>query len=186
MKRLMIMALSAAVLFSCASPREEEGLYRNNRSPLAHKPYVELPLGAVKPDGWLRDQLLRQASGMTGHLDEIVPNIMGDRNGWLGGDGDKWERGPYWIDGLVPLAYILDDQSLKDKAQRWIEWTLASQQEDGFFGPGEDLPNVDGLQRDRTHDWWPRIVVLKFLQQYYDATGDARVIDFMTKYLLSL
>ena len=104
MKRLMIMALSAAVLFSCASPREEEGLYRNNRSPLAHKPYVELPLGAVRPDGWLRDQLFRQASGMTGHLDGIVPNIMGDRNGWLGGDGDKWERGPYWIDGLVPLA----------------------------------------------------------------------------------
>lgn len=182
MKRLIIMALSAAALFSCASPQTEEGLYQNNRSPLVHKPYMELPLGAVKPDGWLRDQLLRQASGMTGHLDQIVPNIMGDRNGWLGGDGDKWERGPYWIDGLVPLAYILDDQTLKDKAQRWIEWTLSSQQENGFFGPSEDLPNVDGLQRDRTHDWWPRIVVLKFLQQYYDATGDPRVISFMTNY----
>ena len=181
MKRFIIMALSAALMFSCAKC-PDEGLYLNNRKPLVHKPYMELPLGAVKPDGWLRDQLLRQASGLTGHLDEVVPNIMGDRNGWLGGDGDKWERGPYWIDGLVPLAYILDDDALKAKAQRWIEWTLASQQEDGFFGPSEDLPNVDGLQRDRTHDWWPRIVVLKFLQQYYDATGDERVITFMTKY----
>ena len=182
MKRLIIMALSVAFLFSCGTPSGKEELYRNNRSPLVHKPYMELPLGAVKPSAWLRDQLLRQTTGMTGHLDEIVPNIMGDRNGWLGGDGDKWERGPYWIDGLVPLAYILDDETLKVKAQRWIEWTLASQQEDGFFGPSEDLPNVDGLQRDRTHDWWPRIVVLKYLQQYYDATGDERVISFMTKY----
>ena len=63
-----------------------------------------------------------------------------------------------------------------------MEWTLASQREDGFFGPDEDLPNVEGLQRDRTHDWWPRIVVLKILQQYYDATSDPRVIEFMTKY----
>lgn len=182
MKRLILMCLTAAVLFSCAKPCTDEGPYRNNRKPLVHKPYMELPLGAVRPDGWLRDQLNRQATGLTGHLDEAVPNIMGDRNGWLGGDGDKWERGPYWIDGLVPLAYILDDDALKAKAQRWIEWTLASQQESGFFGPSEDLPNVDGLQRDRTHDWWPRIVVLKFMQQYYDATGDERVIEFMTKY----
>ena len=157
-------------------------LYRNNREPLVHKPYMELPIGAVRPQGWLEDQMQRMAAGMTGHLDELVPNIMGERNGWLGGDGDKWERGPYWIDGLIPLAYILNDDALKAKAQRWVEWTLASQQEDGFFGPSEDLPNVDGLQRDRTHDWWPRIVVLKFLKQYYDATGDERVIPFMTKY----
>lgn len=153
-----------------------------NREPLVHKPYSELPLGAVRADGWLEDQLQRMADGMTGHLDEIVPNIMGDSNGWLGGDGDKWERGPYWIDGLVPLAYILDDDALKTKAQRWIEWILASQQESGFFGPSVDLPNINGLQRTRTHDWWPRMVVLKILQQYYDATQDERVIPFMTNY----
>ena len=169
-------------LASCSKPAPQAGNYPNNRAPLAQKQYIELPLGAVRPAGWLEVQLKKQAEGMTGHLDEIVPNIMGDRNGWLGGDGDKWERGPYWIDGLVPLAYILDDETLKAKAQRWIDWTLSSQQEDGFFGPSEDLPNVDGLQRDRTHDWWPRMVVLKFLQQYYDATSDERVIDFMTKY----
>lgn len=180
MKRLTLL-LMMAMLFSVI-PSSGSERYRNNRAPLVHKPYMELPLGAVKAEGWLDDQLRRMADGMTGHLDEIAPNIMGDRNGWLGGDGDKWERGPYWIDGLVPLAYLLDDETLKAKASRWIEWTLASQQEDGFFGPSEDLPNVDGLQRDRTRDWWPRIVVLKFLKQYYDATGDERVITFMTRY----
>ena len=75
---------------------------------------------------------------------------MGKRNGWLGGDGDQWERGPYWIDGLLPLAYILDDDVLKAKVQPWIEWALQSQREDGFFGPEKDYPGEPGLQRDNS------------------------------------
>ena len=84
--------------------------YLQNRAPLIAKPYLELPLGAIKPQSWLLEQLQRMKHGMTGHLDDIYPEVVGERNGWLGGDGDGWERGPYWIDGLLPLAYILDDQ----------------------------------------------------------------------------
>jgi len=58
--------------------------------------------GAIKPEGWLLDQLNRMRDGLTGHLDEIYPEVVGESNGWLGGDGDGWERGPYWIDGLLP------------------------------------------------------------------------------------
>ena len=157
-------------------------LYLANRAPLVEKRYMELPVGNVKPEGWLKDQMQRMADGMTGHLDELYPSVMGSRNGWLGGDGDVWERGPYWIDGLLPLAYMLDDKKLKDKVQPWIEWTLKSQKPDGYFGPDTDRPYEPGLQRDNAHDWWPKMVVLKVLQQYYDATGDKRVIPFMTKY----
>lgn len=161
--------------------RGQNGLYTGNRPPLVRKPYMELPLGAVKPKGWFEDQMNRQITGLTGHLDELYP-LMGDRNGWLGGDGDMWERGPYWIDGLLPLSYIMDDKALQAKVQKWVEWAIASQKEDGFFGPSEDLPPEIGLQRNNAKDWWPRMVVLKFLRQYYDATGDQRVISFMDKY----
>ena len=95
-------------------------LYLANRAPLVEKRYMELPVGNVKPEGWLKDQMQRMADGMTGHLDELYPSVMGSRNGWLGGDGDVWERGPYWIDGLLPLAYILDDEELKKKCEPWI------------------------------------------------------------------
>lgn len=156
--------------------------YRNNRAPLRPNPYVELPLGAIKPQGWLREMLVRQKTGMTGQLDKLYPLVMNQRNGWLGGDGDQWERGPYWIDGLLPLAYILDDKELIAKAKPWVEWALNSQQPDGYFGPAKDYPGEPGIQRDNSRDWWPKMVMLKILKQYYSATGDERVVKLMTNY----
>ena len=129
----------------------------------------ELAPGKIIPRGWLRDQLLLQAAGLTGQLEEIWPDV-GPESGWLGGAGECWERGPYYLDGLVPLAHVLDDDGLKAKAAKWIEWMLASQRPDGWFGPaGND-------------DWWTRMVALKVLMQHADATGDARVAPFMQRY----
>ena len=77
-----------------------------NRQPLRPEALVPLPLGAVRPNGWLQRQLQIQAAGLTGHLDEFWPDV-GKNSGWLGGTGESWERGPYFVDGLVPLAYLL-------------------------------------------------------------------------------
>lgn len=131
--------------------------------------FQELPLGAIQPAGWLRDQLRLQADGLTGHLDELWPDV-GPTSAWLQGNGEDWERGPYYCDGLLPLAYLLQDEQLIAKAQHWIEATFASQQESGQFGP---------LTND---DWWSRMVMLKVLVQYYGATHDVRVLPFMTRY----
>lgn len=156
--------------------------YTNSRAPLRQNPYLELPLGAIKPQGWLREMLVRQKNGATGNLDKLYPLVMNERNGWLGGDGDQWERGPYWIDGLLPLAYILDDKELIAKTKPWVEWAIRSQQPDGYFGPSKDYPQEPGIQRDNSRDWWPKMVMLKILKQYYSATGDKRVITLMTNY----
>lgn len=175
----MLLALAGLLLLGGAFAHTP---YRNNRAPLCEKPFIQLPLGSIRPEGWLRDQLQRQADGLTGHLDSLYPQVMGPRNGWLGGDGDMWERGPYWVDGLLPLAYLLDDERLIAKARPWVEAAIAGQREDGYFGPREDLPYEEGIQRDNARDWWPKMVMLKVLQQYYSATGDKRVIDLMTRY----
>ena len=156
--------------------------YTNSRTPLRQNAYLELPLGTIKPQGWLKEMLIRQKNGATGNLDKLYPLVMNSRNGWLGGDGDQWERGPYWIDGLLPLAYILDDKELIAKTKPWVEWAIKSQQSDGYFGPSTDFPAEPGLQRDNSRDWWPKMVVLKILKQYYSATGDKRVITLMTNY----
>ena len=130
-----------------------------SRQPLHAEAFVPLPLGAIRPAGWLRRQLQVQADGLTGHLDEFWPDV-GPNSGWLGGTGESWERGPYFVDGLIPLAYLLHDERLIAKARPWIEWTLTHQAADGRMGP---LKNTD---------WWPNMVMLKALTQYQEATGD--------------
>ncbi len=159
--------------------------YITNQSPLKVQPYTALPLGNIKPSGWLLRMLELQRDGLTGHLDSIYSLVCDDENGWLGGQGDSWERGPYWLDGLIPLAYILDDEKLKAKAQRWIEWSIDYQRPNGYFGPypyEEGTPILDGIQQKMSEDWWPKMVMLKALQQYFTATNDLRVILLMKRY----
>lgn len=180
---LLILASSSFLRIAKAQPNSNlTPAYTVNRAPLRQNPYTELPLGAIRPEGWLREMLIRQKNGATGNLDKLYPLVMSKRNGWLGGDGDQWERGPYWIDGLLPLAYILNDKELIAKVKPWVEWSIKSQRADGYFGPAKDYPEEAGIQRDNTADWWPKIVMLKILKQYYSATNDKRVINLMTNY----
>ena len=140
-----------------------------NRAPLAQNAFYLLPLGSIRPTGWLRNQLEIQANGLGGHLDETWADV-GPNSGWLGGTGESWERGPYFVDGLLPLAYQLDDARLKAKAQRFMDWTLENQAASGMIGPRSN------------DDWWPRMVMLKALAQYEEATGDPRVIPVLSRY----
>ena len=135
-----------------------------------------LPLGSIKPLGWLRKQLQIQADGLTGHIDEFWEDL-GPNNKWLGGDKEGWERGPYYADGLIPLAYLLDDEKLKNKAKIWVDAFLNNQNKEGWIGP------VKAEQgRYQQYDPWPIFVVLKVLTQYYEASSDGRVIEVMTNF----
>ena len=65
----------------------------------------------IKPHGWLKDQLIIQAKGLSGNLDKMWPDVKD--SSWIGGNKDGWERVPYWLDGFIPLAYLLDDEDMK-------------------------------------------------------------------------
>jgi hypothetical protein len=144
-------------------------------SPLIPKSLFPLPLGQIRPTGWLKNQLRIQADGLSGHLDEFWPDVADSR--WIGGKAEGWERGPYWLDGVVPLAFLLDDARLKAKAQRWIDSILRLQHADGWLGPVHD--ETYGYM----YDPWPSFVALKAFTQYHEATGDKRVLAAMMRFL---
>jgi uncharacterized protein len=132
-----------------------------------------LALGQVKPSGWLREQLKTQAAGLSGHLDEFWPDIK--NSAWIGGNAEGWERVPYWLDGIVPLAYLLDDQALQARIKPFIDSIIEHQQPDGWLGPVGDTAG------HQPYDVWPLFPLFKALTQYQEATGDPRVVPALLR-----
>jgi hypothetical protein len=162
-----------------APPTEPGNIhYIHNRAPLAPDALIKLPIGSIKPGGWLREQLHLMADGMTGHLGEISPWCKPDSSAWLSktGEGENgWEELPYWLKGLGDLGYVLGDERITAEARRWIDGILDSQAADGYFGPRANKAK---------HDVWPNMPVLDALRSFQAATGDpgGRVLPFMAAY----
>ena len=87
----------------------------------------------LSPQGWLKNQLELQANGLHGNLDKIWPDVKESK--WIGGDKEGWERLPYFLDGFIPLAYLLNDQDMIARAKKYIDCILNGQHEDGCFYP---------------------------------------------------
>jgi uncharacterized protein len=144
----------------------------------AEPAFRPLPLGAIRPEGWLRRQLRLQADGLTGHLDLFWPDVA--RSQWFGGDADGWERAPYWLDGAIPLAFLLDDAELKRRLARHVDGIVARQRPDGGYGPYPEDPVA------KRYDAWAILLANKAPVQYHEATGDARVLEAVRRSLRAL
>jgi len=145
-----------------------------NRAPLFAPPFAALPLGSIRPQGWLLTQCQQQRDGLTGNAEAVYAVDIGTNSAWLGGTGDSWERSPYYYKGLISLAYVMNDAGLKQKAQKWIDWLLTHQGADGYLGPAAN------------NDWWPRMLATYALRDYYEATADARVPNVSSSATVSL
>lgn len=152
--------------------------YISNRQPLIPSRFIELPVGSIKPKGWLLAFLERQRDGLTGNLGHISVWLQKEDNAWLSPEGKGkwgWEELPYWLRGYGDMAYILNDPEMIKETKIWIEGTLNSQRENGDFGP-------DHRFEDGTRDYWANMIMLFCLQSYYDYSNDPRVPELMTRY----
>lgn len=183
--------------------KEGVGNYLSNQKPLVPSPLVKLPLGAVKPAGWLKHQLDLMEDGLTGHLPE-TGMFLTESNGWLHPEtmhdtvrrenatyapGENflrveetmfyneiaWEEQAYWLRGAYALAVLTDSPRLQAVIRRYTDAILSSVQPDGWFGPVclKD-PENKGIP-----DIWPHMVVMDYLRDYFEHTGDERVLRLM-------
>ncbi len=120
----------------------------------------------IKPQGWIKSQLEIQAKGLSGNLDKVWNSVK--ESAWIGRTGDSWERMPYWLDGFIPLAYLLEDEDMISRAREYMDIIISRQKEDGWICPYDDA--------DRSkYDTWAVILISKVLTVYYDCSGDERV-----------
>jgi len=131
--------------------------------PLCFSQYTTSELSAT---GWLRRQLEIQARGLCGNLDKVWPDVRDSK--WIGGNREGWERLPYWLDGFIPLAWLLDDEDMKSRAKKYIDAILDKQQEDGWLCP------CDENERGQ-YDMWAFFLICKVLVVYHNCTGDERI-----------
>lgn len=151
--------------------------YVSNRAPLKPSAFIKLPVGAVRPRGWLLEVLKRQNSGLARHLGEISVWLQKQGNAWLDPNGEGewgWEELPYWLKGYANTGYILGDDQVIAESKIWIEGALNSQRTDGDFGPA--------IGEHPKRDFWGNMIMLYCLQSYHEYTQDSRVITLMTNY----
>ncbi|MDD4773392.1 MAG: glycoside hydrolase family 127 protein [Eubacteriales bacterium] len=135
------------------------------------------PIKSVKPRGWLLGQLRIQADGLSGNLDKFWPPIADSK--WIGGGQDNWEIVPYWLDGFIPLACLLDDADMMSRAGRYVDKILEGQCEDGWICPC-------AANERYNYDLWALFLILKALTVFHDATGDERIEPAVSRALRNL
>ncbi|MBQ7915782.1 MAG: glycoside hydrolase family 127 protein, partial [Firmicutes bacterium] len=72
-----------------------------------------------------------------------------------------------WLDGFIPLAYLLEDEDLIARAQRYIDAILDRQQDDGWICPCS-------VDERSTYDLWAYFLICKVLALYCQLTGSSR------------
>lgn len=131
----------------------------------------------IKPLGWYKKQLETEAMGLVGNLDKIWPDIK--NSAWIGGDKEGWERVPYWLDGFIPLAYLLENEDMIKRAKKYIDAIVERQCADGWICPCEENERSE-------YDVWAVFLIAKTLTVYYDYSGDQRIPNVITKALKNI
>jgi hypothetical protein len=197
MKNILLPILFLTVAFACGSdraPEKRDRVFLDKQqficsdSSFKIKPaFISLPAGAVRPQGWIGDWATAAAQGITGHLDEWSTTY---EMGWKGvgfkatgadsktGTGWPLEQCAYWLDGAVRLAYILGDSALirkvNDRLDRVVDGVLNGGISFVYWMPDMDFKK--GYFNNWAHSHMGRALVA-----YYEATGDKRILDALTK-----
>lgn len=151
--------------------KQTEANYANNRAPLLSSKYIRLPLGAIRPGGWLRDQFHVQANGLTSHIGDLWDVLQ--VSAWKGDAGKNVAPEcctarfvPRWLEGLTVQAGVMGDDRLKALIDPYMQFIL------DVCNPASITPSVCA---------WSHLG--RFLPDYYELTHDDRAIRLVRKIL---
>lgn len=189
MKKLQfcLWTVIAFIFASCSRNTQVTELF-----PAPYGVYSEGLIGSVEPEGWIREFLERQRSGLSGHPEAMCypyntclwdGEITRER-GNHGSDWWRYEQTAYYSDGLLRLGYLLNDRKFIDKIEKGIHYSLNDINEQGIFGLRWGAG--DGAEDDDRYVVWPQAVYFRAIQAYYYATGDETVLPVLENHFLGI
>jgi len=147
--------------------------------------FVEFPITQIFPQQWLKEFLLSQKNGLTGHI--YAAGYPYNSIGWKGivklpkefeGQADRlwwpYEQTAYWLDGALRCGYLLGDQQLTDTVKGFINFVIDNPQTNGHLGPIH-LENYT----------WPHAVLFRAFMAEYAATGNSEIIEALTRHFVA-
>lgn len=163
---------------------------------LQSETFQPLPFGAVRPAGWLREQMQADVAGFVGNLDQVVPALINDpiyserlhKNSRLqdlgnlkAGDAEgdeqyKWwnsETQSNWWDGYLRNVLLLGDTAGIAKGSAYIARILATQDADGYLGIYDR--DLRYQFTSENGELWAKTTLYRGLLAWYEATGDTTV-----------
>jgi uncharacterized protein len=151
----------------------------------AGAPYAkfhELRVTSIRPEGWLRQFLLKQRNGLTGHLDHTLEPFM--YPSWntfsparFQEKDTEWfpyEQNAFWIEGMLRCGHLLGDAFLIGKARTFTNFVLEHPAGSGYLGPRHI-----GKMR------WPHAVLFESLMLDYSADADVRIPSALQRHYLA-
>ena len=175
----------------------------NAQGKMISEKYQLLPFGEIKPAGLIKTQMQKDVEGFVGNLDKLVPDLINDpiygegrihknsklkdlgnlKSGDAGGDDQyKWwnsETQSNWWDGYIRNVLLLDDKQGIERAQKYIDRILATQDEDGYLGI------YDKELRYKFHsengELWSKTTLYRGLLAWYECTRDPKVWNALVK-----
>lgn len=172
-------------------------LHEPNRPRL--QAYHFLPLGEIRPSGWLAAQLTHDLEhGFLGCLDDLVPDLIQHDDIYGANRLTKsvkakelgvlakeslWEvqflwwnseTQSNWLDGFMHAAVLLDHPQFLEQARARIEHLLATQDDDGYLGIY--APDLRFNFNSENGELWAQASLCRMLLRWYEASRDARVL----------
>ncbi|MCX6343439.1 MAG: glycoside hydrolase family 127 protein [Armatimonadetes bacterium] len=156
----------------------------DNNLTISRATFLPLRFGAVKPRGWILEQMRRDLrDGFAGHLDELCREASSDifavnRNqpgkpNSGNAEGVAWWNGETegnWRCGHIMMACLTGEPNAVAKAKAYVEHILAAQDADGYLGIFSPELRYKG-----NGDLWAQTCLFRGLLAYADATGDEKV-----------
>ena len=161
---------------------------------LPYAVFRELQFGSVSPDGWLREELVSQADGITGHQPDFC--FPFDRHYWAGNERGQdqesrnggifwypWEQNGYWTDGAYRCAKLINDVRLRQRAMEPIRYTVEHPIDGWFLGPRRLLA-LPAHPDDSDPGRWPQAVFFRALAGAAEGENTPDILTAMCRHYL--